>query len=379
LDYAESFKDPFALQIVALGKEIKEMADVLVVLGIGGSYLGSKTLIDGLNPFFKKSKTEIIFAGHQLSGVYLEELLESLEGRSVYVNVISKSGTTLETALAFRFLMNFMRSHYPDTWAERIIATTDPEKGALRTLCDREGIRSLPIPADIGGRYSVFTAVGLLPAAVAGIDITDLLMGLKKGIVDFGQADLKKNLAYQYAATRHMLYKEGKRIELFALHHPALMSLGEWLKQLFGESDGKNGRGLFPAAAMFSTDLHSLGQWIQDGKRNIFETMINIENSEKEVCIPSVDESYDGLDHLVGRPMQEIDRIMMASAMKAHLSGGVPVVSIQMERLDAYHLAYLMYFSMRSCAMSGYLADINPFDQQGVEAYKQNMREMMQE
>jgi glucose-6-phosphate isomerase len=377
LSYESSF-DQFLIDGIKLvATEIREKADVLLVLGIGGSYLGAKAVLEALGGSFKTAGVEVIFAGHHLNGEYMLELLEYVKTKSVYVNVISKSGTTLETALAFRMVKSMMKEKYPDDFNQRIIATTDADKGALRAYADSVGLRTFPIPDEIGGRYSVFTAVGLLPMAASGIEIEEVLMGLKKGIADFNEPILENNPAYYYAAARYVLYRFGKQIELFVTSQPKLTFLGEWLKQLFGESEGKEGKGIFPACAQFSTDLHSLGQWIQDGNRNIFETMVLIEEPEKELKIEFDLENLDGLNHLTGKSFDEMDKIMMRSAMKAHIGGDVPCLNIEIKRLDAFNLAYLMYFFMKACAVSGYLLGVNPFDQPGVEAYKNNMKNMM--
>lgn len=375
LEYEESFDHDFARTVQSLAIEIKAQADVLVVLGIGGSYLGARAFIEALTDPYGQTGVEILFAGYHLSGRSLASLLSYLEGKRVYLNVISKSGKTLETALAFRVLKDWMKRREPETYHQRIIATTDPTEGALRIQADQAGFRTLPIPKDIGGRYSVFTAVGLLPIAVAGFRLDDVLFGLKQGIIDFGESDPDRNPAYRYAGLRYGFWQEGRTMEIFALSDPRLHYLGEWLKQLFGESEGKEGKGLYPSALHYSTDLHSLGQWLQEGPGGFFETFVGFRESEIFMTVPSETGGADRLGPLEGRSFNEVNRIMLDAAKQAHLEGGVPILSVEMDCLDAGHLAYLMYFFMKACAASGYLLGVNPFDQPGVEAYKRHMRE----
>ncbi len=378
LDYKSSLDEQLLGSIKEIGEEIRDKADVLLVLGIGGSYLGAKAFISSMENYFDKSDSlEIIYAGNQLNSEYLVELLDYIEGKSVYVNVISKSGTTIETAIAFRILRKYLEERFPEDADRRIIATTDVEKGALRKLSDIKGYRTLPVPDDIGGRYSIFTSVGLLPIAAAGIDIDEVVEGLKAAIADFDNENLSENTAYQYAVIRNILYSEGKKIELFVNHHPKLVYLSEWFKQLFGESEGKDGKGIFPASVLFSTDLHSLGQIIQEGERTLFETFLNIEKPKNDIAIEEDENNYDGLNEISKFSVDDIDKIMLKATKEAHLEGNVPYIDLKVKQIDAYNLTYLMYFFMKACAMGGYLLEVNPFNQPGVEAYKSKMKALL--
>lgn len=377
LRYESAFDRETLDQIKKVSKEISSQADVLLVLGIGGSYLGASAFISALSHYFKNNPVEIIFAGNDLDGEYLSELLSYIKGKSVYVNVISKSGTTLETALAFRTIKKYMRDNFEEDFSQRIIATTDASAGTLRKYADEHKMRSFVIPNDIGGRYSVFTPAGLLPMAVAGIDIDEVLEGLKTSIDDFNKVSIDENPAYQYALIRQYLYSKNKKIEIFVNHKKKLRGLAEWFKQLFGESEGKEGKGIYPSSAIFSTDLHSLGQMIQEGERSIFETFLIVKESASQLIINEDAENPEKLNDLANRSFDDIDHVMLNAVKKAHLSGDVPCISIEIESLNAFNLAYLMYFFMKTCAMSGYLQKVNPFDQPGVEAYKTNMREFM--
>ncbi len=377
LRYEAAFDRGTLDQIKKVSKEISSQADVLLVLGIGGSYLGASAFISALSRYFERSPVEIIFAGNDLDGEYLSELLSYIKGKSVYVNVISKSGTTLETALAFRTIKKYMRDNFEEDFSQRIIATTDSSEGTLRKYADEHKMRSFVIPNDIGGRYSVFTPAGLLPMAVAGINIDEVMEGLKTSIDDFNKVSIDENPAYQYALIRQYLYSKNKKIEIFVNHKKKLRGLAEWFKQLFGESEGKEGKGIYPSSAIFSTDLHSLGQMIQEGERNIFETFLIVKESATQLIINEDAENPEKLNDLSNRSYDDIDHVMLNAVKKAHLSGDVPCISIEIESLNAFNLAYLMYFFMKACAMSGYLQKVNPFDQPGVEAYKTNMREFM--
>lgn len=365
--------------ILKVAREIRAKADVLVVVGIGGSYLGTKAIKDALSPYFKTEKNdiEVLFLGQNLSGKYIKQLLTYLEDKEFYVNVISKSGTTTEPAIGFRILYNYMVNRYGKDLKNRIIATTSPKSGALRSLSDERGFRTFIIPEDIGGRYSVFTPVGLLPLAVQGIDIEQLISGAKNAAEDFKSENLEDNAAYQYAAVRHYYYSKGNKIELFSSSEPSLVNLHEWWKQLFGESEGKDGKGLFPASVSYSTDLHSLGQYVQDGSPILFETILDIGGKEEDIEIPFIDSNRDRLNYLAGRTVNEINAVAVESAVLAHTEAGVPVIRIRIAKLDEYNLGYLMYFFMKACAMSAYLLGVNPFDQPGVEAYKKNMYAML--
>lgn len=373
-------KEEFA-RIKQAARRIQEKADVLVVIGIGGSYLGAKAVIDALNNYFynwqskeKRQTPQIVYAGNNISGSYLKQLVDFLEGKEVCLNVISKSGTTTEPAIAFRVLKNWMEEKYgKQEAASRIFATTDKARGALRGLADKEGYETFVIADDIGGRYSVLTAVGLLPIAVSGIDIDELMRGAQAGQTEYDNADFSENMCYQYAAARNILYNQGKTTEILVDYEPVLFFFAEWWKQLYGESEGKDHKGIFPAAVHFSTDLHSMGQYIQEGRRDLFETVIHIENSAADMTIGREAEDLDGLNYLSGQGFHFVNEKAFEGTLLAHLDGGTPNLLIHVEKLDAFHLGQLIYFFEKACAISGYLLGVNPFDQPGVEAYKKNM------
>ncbi len=373
-------KEEFA-RIKQAARRIQEKADVLVVIGIGGSYLGAKAVIDALNNYFynwhskeKRQTPQIVYAGNNISGSYLKQLVDFLEGKEVCLNVISKSGTTTEPAIAFRVLKNWMEEKYgKQEAASRIFATTDKARGALRGLADKEGYETFVIADDIGGRYSVLTAVGLLPIAVSGIDIDELMRGAQAGQTEYDNAEFSKNMCYQYAAARNILYNQGKTTEILVDYEPVLFFFAEWWKQLYGESEGKDHKGIFPAAVHFSTDLHSMGQYIQEGRRDLFETVIHIENSAADMTIGREAEDLDGLNYLSGQGFHFVNEKAFEGTLLAHLDGGTPNLLIHVEKLDAFHLGQLIYFFEKACAVSGYLLGVNPFDQPGVEAYKKNM------
>ena len=373
-------KEEFA-RIKQAARKIQEKADVLVVIGIGGSYLGAKAVIDALNNYFynwqskeKRRTPQIVYAGNNISGSYLKQLVDFLEGKEVCLNVISKSGTTTEPAIAFRVLKNWMEEKYgKQEAASRIFATTDKVRGALRSLADQEGYETFVIADDIGGRYSVLTAVGLLPIAVSGIDIDELMRGAQAGQTEYDNAEFSKNMCYQYAAARNILYNQGKTTEILVDYEPVLFFFAEWWKQLYGESEGKDHKGIFPAAVHFSTDLHSMGQYIQEGRRDLFETVIHIENSAADMTIGREAEDLDGLNYLSGQGFHFVNEKAFEGTLLAHLDGGTPNLLIHVEKLDAFHLGQLIYFFEKACAVSGYLLGVNPFDQPGVEAYKKNM------
>ncbi|MER2152812.1 MAG: glucose-6-phosphate isomerase [Solibacillus sp.] len=366
--------------ILQIANKIKLYADVLVVVGIGGSFLGAKAIQDALTPYFGQipSGIEVIYVGHNMSGTYIKQLLKSLEAKSVYINIISKSGSTLEPALAFRVLRNYMENRYGDDVQNRIIVTTDAKNGLLKKIANSSGYRQFVIPENIGGRYSVLTPVGLLPIAVAGIDITQLLEGAKKAALQLKEESLEKNEAYRYAVIRHVLYKRGYKMELLASFEPGLSMFQEWWKQLFGESEGKEKKGLYPSGVIYTTDLHSVGQFIQDGNPILFETILHFNEVATDCIIPFDRYNRDGLNYLSNRSFNEINSISKQGVIAAHTDGGIPVIQLELERLDAYHIGYLIYFFMKSCAMSAYLLEVNPFDQPGVEAYKSKTRELMQ-
>lgn len=354
----------------------------VVVIGIGGSYLGARAVIEALTDSFDALRTGanrthpvILYAGNQIGEDYLSELCDLLRGRDFGIINISKSGTTTEPAIAFRILRSLLEENVGAAAAkERIVAVTDRARGALRTLADREGYKTYVIPDDVGGRYSVLTPVGLLPIAVAGIDIRALV----RGAVEMERAvgpdvPFDRNPALRYAAARQALYREGKKIEILANFHPKLHYVGEWWKQLYGESEGKDHRGLFPAAVDLTTDLHSMGQWIQQGERTIFETVVSIDAPERTLSVPTDADNLDGLNYLAGRRVDEINKMAELGTRLAHASGGVPNIRVSIPRLTADHLGGLLYFFEAACGISGYLSGVNPFDQPGVEAYKRNM------
>lgn len=379
LDWPSTVKPEFLDRIEQTAAAIQQKADVLVVIGIGGSYLGAKAALSALSPYFNggDKKTEVLFAGHQVSGEYMKQLLVHLDGREVMVNVISKSGKTTEPALAFRFLKKYMEDRYGDGAAERIIVTTDAEKGALVNLAIENGYERFVVPEDVGGRYSVFTAVGLLPIAAAGFSIEQLMAGAKGAEKAYQTFDLENNPAIRYAAARHHLYTEGYTTEVMAVFEPKMTYVQEWWKQLFGESEGKDGKGIFPASVAFTTDLHSMGQYIQDGTRNLFESFLLINASNEDLTVFEAENDGDELNYMAGISLQEFNHIAYKGTSAAHLDGGVPQISLTIERMDEFHLGHLFYFYMIACAYSAYLLDINPFDQPGVEDYKNNIFKLL--
>lgn len=373
-------KDEFA-RIKAAAKTIQEKAEVLVVVGIGGSYLGSKATIEGLSNCFyniqddaDRKGPQVIFAGQNISGTYLSQLVKYIENKEVCVNVISKSGTTTEPAIAFRVLKKLVEEKYGKEEAKtRIFATTDKERGALRQLANTEGYETFIIPDDVGGRFSVLTPVGLLPIAAAGIDIDQLMAGAAAGREEYSNPKLADNACYQYAAVRNALYNKGKATEILVDYEPSMFFVAEWWKQLFGESEGKDLKGIFPAAVHFSSDLHSMGQFIQDGRRNIFETVIQIANPAEDVTIEATDENLDGLNYLAGKSFNFVNEKAFQGTLLAHVDGGVPNLVITMPELNEFNFGKLLYFFEKACGISGYLLGVNPFDQPGVEAYKKNV------
>lgn len=361
--------------------KIRSDSDVLLVIGIGGSYLGARAAIDMLQHSFynllsqnKRQAPQVFFVGHHISSTYLQELFDVLHDKDVSVNIISKSGTTTEPAIAFRIIRDWMEDKYGRKEAsQRIYATTDKTKGALKQLSDEEGYDRFVIPDDVGGRYSVLTAVGLLPIAAAGLDIGRMMHGAEAAMHDFAEQRLSENPAYQYAVIRHLLLEKGKTVELFVNYEPSLHYFGEWWKQLFGESEGKDGKGIFPASANFTTDLHSLGQYVQEGKRQLFETVLSVGEPRTDITMTTEDNNLDNLNYLAGMTMDDVNKKAAQGTALAHLDGGVPNINIHIPKVNAYYFGYLVYFFEKACAMSGYLLGVNPFDQPGVEAYKKNM------
>ncbi len=372
VDLPKSIESEIA-RIEAVGNRLKKSADVLLVIGIGGSYLGAKAAIEGLNNYFGHSGMAIVFAGHQMSAAYMEELYEYLENKNFAINVISKSGTTTEPAIAFRKFKHLLEAKYGKAEAaKRIVATTDEKRGALRKLADQEGYDSFVIADDIGGRYSVFSPVGLLPIYCAGHDIRELVKGSFDTYHQLHEAK-DTDALYRYVAARNLLYEDGKYVEMFVNYEPKLHYVAEWWKQLFGESEGKKHRGIFVASAAFTTDLHSLGQYLQDGKRIMFESVIDIVEPLSDVSISRDEENLDGLNYLAGKTIDTVNKKAMLATLLAHYEGGTSSILIQLKKLDAYHLGSLLYFYEVACAVSGYVLGVNPFDQPGVEAYKKNM------
>jgi len=380
VDLPSSTSDHFLEEINEGCKRLRELADVIIVIGIGGSYLGARAVIEALTPPFSATVKgqkipQIIYAGHHMDGDYHARLLQYLEGQEYALIVISKSGTTTEPALAFRLLKTHLEKKYGIKGSRRrIIAITDRARGALKTMADREQYKSYVIPDDVGGRYSVLTPVGLLPLALAGVDVKQLIQGARKAEQELKRtAEIEKNPACEYAAIRYALYESGKFVEVLANYHPGLHYLIEWWKQLYGESEGKEFKGIFPAGVNFTTDLHSLGQYIQEGRRMLFETVLTIETPETQLVIPRDEENLDGMNFLAGKSMHEINALASVGTTLAHLDGGVPVLELILPRLHADTLGQLIYFFEFACALNGYMLGVNPFDQPGVEAYKKNM------
>jgi glucose-6-phosphate isomerase len=358
-------------RILETAARLREESDALVLIGIGGSYLGARTVIEAIGT---EGARRVVYAGHQISARAYRDLLGSLEGKRVALNVVSKSGTTTEPAIGFRVLWDFLRRTVGREQATRsVVLTTDAAKGALRKVADEEGFASFVVPDNVGGRYSVLSAVGLLPIAYAGIDVRALLAAAAECAHACEDPALDANPAYCYAVARHLLYQKGKQIEVLASFEPRLHSLAEWWKQLFGESQGKEGVSLFPAAMDDTTDLHSMGQWMQQGRRNVIETFVHIEGGEPEMIIPEGAASADGLDYLQGRPISDVSGEAYRATALAHREGGVPNATIRLPQLDAHTLGALLFFFEKACGMSGYLLGVNPFNQPGVEAYKQHM------
>lgn len=368
-------------EIKKLAREIKENAEILVVIGIGGSYLGAKAVIHALRPdYFGKTsaKPSVLFAGTNISGSYLLKLLDSIKNKSIYINVISKSGTTLEPALGFRVLKNTLKKKYGKNYKKRIIATTDPEAGALRKMAEEFKWKTLDIPPDVGGRFSVLSPVGLLPLETAGINTEELLLGavkIKKRL--FSRKSFNENMALQYACYRYALYKKGRAIEILANFEPALSYLAEWWRQLFGESEGKKGRGIFPTSVNFTCDLHSLGQYIQEGRRNLFETFLWINKPAGDIKVPETKDNLDGLNYLTGKNFNYINEKAYRGTALAHLEGGVPSFTLFIPELSPKFLGQLIYFFEFSVAISGCLLGVNAFNQPGVEKYKKNMLSLL--
>ncbi|MBF0386095.1 MAG: glucose-6-phosphate isomerase [Candidatus Omnitrophica bacterium] len=370
-DLPSRTEDNFLNSLVALGEEVRSYSDCLISIGIGGSYLGIRATLKFLR---NAEKIPVEYAGHNMSTDGLYELLESVKNKRIAVAVISKSGTTTEPAIAFRIIRKMMEEKYKgDELKKRIICITDGKKGALRQIADKGGLRSFVIPDDVGGRFSVLTPVGLVPLAIAGCDVRALVEGAREGQKEYSVPDIEKNIAYQYAAVRYLLYKQRKYIEVLASFYDNMFYLAEWWKQLYGESEAKEGKGIFPSSLNMSTDLHSMGQLMQDGVRNVFETFVNIEHTNHSLSIPREEEDLDQFNIVAGKDLDYVNKQALNATAAAHYEGGVPNSSILLERADSFHLGKLFYFFERAVAVSGYLLGVNPFNQPGVEAYKKKM------
>lgn len=373
-------KEEFA-RIKKAAEKIKSDSEILLVIGIGGSYLGARAVIEMLNSNFynvlgneERKTPRVLYVGNNISSTYMYDLLQVIEGKDISLNVISKSGTTTEPAIAFRILKDYMEKKYGKEEAKsRIYATTDAQKGALKGLAVEEGYEQFVVPDNVGGRFSVLTAVGLLPIAVSGINIDELMKGADDARVEYSNPNVLENECYKYVAARNALYSKGKTTEILVNYEPNIQYFGEWWKQLYGESEGKDGKGIFPASVNFSTDLHSMGQYIQEGRRNIFETVINVEKARHEITIEANEDNADGLNFLAGKTMDFVNKKAFEGTLLAHNDGGVPNLIVNVPELTPYYVGKLIYFFEKACGVSGYVLGVNPFDQPGVEAYKKNM------
>ena len=374
-------KEEFARIKKAAADKIKSDSEILLVIGIGGSYLGARAVIEMLNSNFynvlgneERKTPRVLYVGNNISSTYMYDLLQVIEGKDISLNVISKSGTTTEPAIAFRILKDYMEKKYGKEEAKsRIYATTDAQKGALKGLAMEEGYEQFVVPDNVGGRFSVLTAVGLLPIAVSGVNIDELMRGANDARVEYSNPNVLENECYKYVAARNALYSKGKTTEILVNYEPNIQYFGEWWKQLYGESEGKDGKGIFPASVNFSTDLHSMGQYIQEGRRNIFETVINVEKARHEITIEANEDNADGLNFLAGKTMDFVNKKAFEGTLLAHNDGGVPNLIVNVPELTPYYVGKLIYFFEKACGLSGYVLGVNPFDQPGVEAYKKNM------
>ncbi len=366
-------------KVKALAKTIQEKAEVLVVCGIGGSYLGTRAALEMIQGLYPSRKLDIVFLGNTFSSTYIVQALDRIKDKSVYVNVISKSGTTTETAMAFRLLKQFLETKYGKEEAKkRIIATTDKARGTLKTFADKEGYATLTIPDDIGGRYSVLTSVGLLPIAAAGIDIDAMIEGAKQAANDCMSDDLETNTAYQYAVMRRLLEKEGKSVELLVSYESQMAMVAEWWKQLFGESEGKENKGLFPASVNFSTDLHSMGQFVQEGKKILFETLLLVKKPMLDMTFPEDTDNLDSMNYLSGKTLSEVNLAAMKGTLIAHHDeAGIPNMILTLDDFSAKSFGYMAQWFFTACGMSVYMLNVNPFNQPGVEVYKKNMFKLL--
>jgi len=381
VDLPKNFDKEEYARIKECVERIKADSDVLIVIGIGGSYLGARAAIEMLTGSFynleavkNRKQTAVLFAGCNISASYMCDLMKIIDGYDVSVNVISKSGTTTEPAIAFRFLKEHMEKKYGrEGAAKRIYATTDKARGALKKLADAEGYETFVIPDDVGGRFSVLTPVGLLPIGVAGADLDKIMEGAEKAYEEYLEPDVTKNDCYKYAAVRNALYRKGKDIEILVNYEPALHYITEWWKQLYGESEGKDQKGIFPAGVDFTTDLHSMGQYIQDGQRKLFETVISVATPKQNIILQATEDDIDGLNYLAGKDMDYVNKQAAKGTMMAHVDGGVPNLEIEIPAMDEFSFGALVYFFEKACGISGYMLGVNPFNQPGVEAYKKNM------
>ena len=366
-------------KIKKISSKIKKNSEVLVVIGIGGSYLGARAVIEALSKHFKSNNSvEILYVGNNLNPNYINEVIDYVSDKDISINVISKSGKTTEPAIAFRIFRNLMENKYGiDGARKRIFITTTRKKGALYKIAMQEKYVKLSIPENIGGRYSVLTAVGLLPMAVAGLDIDKIMKGAMVAKEKYNEENLRYNDCYKYAVARNILFNRDKNIEILGTYEPKLSYFIEWWKQLFGESEGKNYTGIFPSGAVYTTDLHSLGQYIQEGRRNLFETIINIKNSNSDIIVSYDEENLDELNYIAGKSLSYVNKKAMEGTIKAHVDGGVPNILINMDNLNEEKIGHLIYFFEKACAVSGMLLGVNPFDQPGVEKYKENMFELL--
>lgn len=378
LNWANNYdKDEFS-RIKEVAAKVRENTEVFVVCGIGGSYLGARAAIEMMNGLYGDKKPEIIYMGNTFSSTYISQVMNYIKDKEVTVNVISKSGTTTETALAFRILKQFMEEKYGEDAKNRIIATTDKARGTLKALADKEGYETFVIPDDIGGRFSVITPVGLLPIAVAGIDIDALMKGLHDGMGEYGDADLEKNPAYQYAVARRILQNQGYDVELLVNYEPQMQMVAEWWKQLFGESEGKDGKGILPDSVCFSTDLHSLGQFVQEGKKVLFETNLYVEKPMIDLTFPNDEANEDGMNYLAGKSVDWANKMAAKGTLQAHEeTGGVPNILLTMPGMTSYDFGNMCMFFFKAIAMTTLMNDSNPFNQPGVEVYKKNMFKLL--
>ncbi|WP_304003714.1 glucose-6-phosphate isomerase [Faecalicoccus pleomorphus] len=378
MTWADDYDKGEFARIKTCAQKIQNDSDVFVVCGIGGSYLGARAAIEMINGLYAQKKPEIIFMGNTFSSSYIAQVMDYIKDKEVSVNVISKSGTTTETSIAFRILKQFMEGKYGEDAKKRIYATTDKARGTLKALADKEGYETFVIPDDIGGRFSVITPVGLLPIAVAGIDIDEIMKGLHDGMGEYGDADLDKNPAYRYAVARRILQNEGYDVELFVNYEMQMQMIAEWWKQLFGESEGKDGKGILPDSVCNSTDLHSLGQFVQDGKKILFETNLYVEKPMIDLTFPSDDENLDNMNYLAGKSIDWVNKMAAKGTLQAHEeTGGVPNIIITMPDMNAYSFGNMCMFYFKAIAMTTLMNDSNPFNQPGVEVYKKNMFKLL--